>query len=202
MTRPALMALLVAATACGHKIGDSCSFSSDCSQDGTRVCDTLSPGGYCTKQGCDFNTCPDEAVCIRFFPGLEDAVACAMTLNGTIVADPSVCAADEVCTVNLLCAPVSIEERFCMLSCSSDGDCRDRYECRDSAAAVAACLMMAAPAACLALVHPGEPVPDPSPTSMQTLERPFCAPRRSCTSSSDCAANENCDSFLKVCVPK
>ena len=39
-------------------------------------CDTSSPDGqgYCTIEGCDWNTCPSEAVCIRFFtPVLDEA---------------------------------------------------------------------------------------------------------------------------------
>ncbi|MBK9030990.1 MAG: hypothetical protein IPL61_06580 [Myxococcales bacterium] len=52
-----------------QEIGDECSSSLDCGDgtDQTSICDQQSPGGYCTELGCDWNTCPDEAVCVRFY---------------------------------------------------------------------------------------------------------------------------------------
>ena len=178
MIRPALIALVVVATACGHKIGDTCGISADCAEDGTRVCDSNSRGGYCTIQGCDFNTCPEEAVCVRFFPALENAAACTSSSD---------CARDELCTVGGQCAPVSIETRFCMLACTSNGDCRDAYECRTLD---------------LMKVHGGEPVPDPTSTSAAVPNKPFCAQRRTCTLNSQCGTGETCDPNIKVCVAK
>lgn len=200
MTRPLPILLLLVAAACGHKIGDSCAVSADCAQDGTRICDTTSTGGYCTIQGCDYKTCPSEAVCVAFFPGLEAPARCG---NGTDCAagdtcssdslctecaSPSDCAADQFCTVGGQCAPTSVERRFCMLTCSSDGDCRDGYECRNLK---------------LMKIHGGEPVQDPTATTAMVPDRPFCAPRRPCTAMSDCdvAGGETCDFGNKVCVP-
>ena len=60
------LCLLLLATACAPKIGDSCSSSRDCSNVGNRVCDTSQPGGYCTVQGCNPDTCPEKAVCVEF----------------------------------------------------------------------------------------------------------------------------------------
>jgi hypothetical protein len=181
MSRPALIALLVAllfgGAACGHKIGDTCGISADCSQDGTRVCDIYSVGGYCTIAGCDYNTCPSEAVCVEFFPGVEDAVSCT---------GPADCARDELCTVGGQCAPVSLEQRFCMLSCSSDGDCRDGYECRTLE---------------VMKKHGGQPVPDPTATTTAVPNQPFCAARRPCTGNPQCDTGEHCDASLKVCLP-
>jgi hypothetical protein len=178
MTRLLAVLALVACAACGHKIGDSCTLSTDCSQDGTRVCDTFSPrGGYCTIQGCDYGTCPSEAVCVRFYPALEKGNTCNI---------PADCEPDEVCTIGGDCAPRSIEERFCMLSCSSDGDCRDGYECRTKPVMIA---------------HGGEPVPDPNSNDLTVPNLPFCAPRRVCTLAGDCAATERCDLDLHVCLP-
>ena len=72
-SRFVLLALVLAlgAVGCGAEIGDSCVFSTDCSTDSTegRVCDTSQIHGYCTILGCDYNTCPEESVCIRFFTG-------------------------------------------------------------------------------------------------------------------------------------
>jgi hypothetical protein len=109
--------------ACGYEIGDACVFSSDCSTSGDRLCDPepSSPGGYCTIQGCDYATCPDEAVCVRFFSG---------NFTKTCM-NSDECSLDELCAVDGHCAARSSEVRYCMRTCDSDGDCRDGYECRN-----------------------------------------------------------------------
>lgn len=53
-------------SACGKKIGDGCSSSIDCSPNGDRLCDFTQPGGYCSIQGCDAETCPDGALCVEW----------------------------------------------------------------------------------------------------------------------------------------
>jgi len=182
---PVLVTVAAVATflvACGHKIGDECNIASDCEQDGTRVCDNFSSGGYCTIQGCDFGTCPSEATCVRFFPGLENAQSCK---NPDGNPDQSLCTSDQICTVLSECAPRSIEQRFCMATCSSDGDCRDGYECRH-----------------VGNVHGGEPVPDPNDNSATVPNVSFCASRRSCSLDTDCETGEHCDiTNTKVCLP-
>ena len=131
-----LVGTLVTLGACGKQIGDACNFAQDCSPNGDRLCDPRpsSPGGYCTILGCDYSTCPDEAVCVQFFTGMFNNRVCA---SG---ADPDQCQAgtadyegslDEVCALSGYCVARSSEVRFCMLKCDSDGDCRDGYECRD-----------------------------------------------------------------------
>lgn len=60
------LALGGGAFGCQKVIGDSCTLSSDCSIQGDRSCDTTQFEGYCTVQGCDPNTCPDEALCVAF----------------------------------------------------------------------------------------------------------------------------------------
>jgi hypothetical protein len=153
-------AMAVSATAgCGDQIGDSCQISSDCSAQGDRFCDTTQPGGgYCTVVGCDHGTCPEEAVCVRFFP----------VGNNSIVCDPQTedledgtdqCSLDEVCTLGNYCAPRSAEQRFCMKTCENSGDCREQYECRDRD---------------LMLAHGGEPVP-PAGERVSSDPQPFCA---------------------------
>jgi hypothetical protein len=180
-SRPLLFAIvLCAVAACGHKIGDSCSVSSDCASDGSRVCDTFSPGGSCTIKGCDFGTCPDEAVCVRFFPGVDSGRPCSGPID---------CAPDEVCTVGdnaslKQCAPRALEQRFCMLTCEDHGDCRDGYECRDDD---------------LKRRHGGEPVPDPETDA--PLSTRFCASRRQCANQSECDVNEVCDLDTRICLP-
>jgi hypothetical protein len=129
-----LVAMLLAALAgCGKSIGDDCHTNVDCSPAGDRFCDTASPNGYCTIDGCDVNTCPDEAVCIRFLtPALnrpcpngqvdcntDERCVCDMSTNGT-------------CQGMSHCAPESSERRWCMFKCGSNDDCRASYECRST----------------------------------------------------------------------
>jgi hypothetical protein len=172
----ALLLTVVTLSACSPQIGDSCSVSTDCAQDGSRVCDQLEPGGYCTIEGCDFGTCPGDSECVRFFPGLSQSVPCAAQSD---------CADDEICTLEGVCAPRSIEVRFCMKKCNSGGDCRSGYECRTEA---------------LMKIHGGEPVPDPStPTTIPT--QAFCGAERSCTVSAQCDDGYVCSLDSKTCVP-
>jgi hypothetical protein len=120
----AALGAITLAAGCGKEIGDACTFSSDCSPNGDRLCDPdpASPEGYCTVQGCDYSTCPDESACIRFFTGNFTNIACQSTDE---------CSLDELCSVAGHCVPRSSEVRYCMKTCESDGDCRDHYECRD-----------------------------------------------------------------------
>jgi len=120
------VALAAGSGACGKEIGDACTLSTDCSPNGDRLCDpeSSSPGGYCTVQGCDFSTCPDEAACIRFFPGTFTNLPCSSAAE---------CSLDELCSVAGQCVPRASEIRYCMKKCESSGDCRDGYECRDLA---------------------------------------------------------------------
>jgi hypothetical protein len=125
------LAGLVGLGGCGKEIGDSCTFSTDCDPNGNRICDNSSTGGYCTIQGCDYNTCPDEAVCVSFFTGnfLNKTCDATMPSQG--------CSLDELCALTGHCVPRSSEVRFCMRKCDSDGDCRDDYECRTIAKMIA-----------------------------------------------------------------
>jgi len=128
--------------ACGKEIGDACSFSTDCDPNGGRTCidSTLAGGdGYCTIQGCDFSTCPGESACIQFFTGNFSNKPCDPTVPPDPNFDPTTadctagncCSLDELCSLSAHCVPRSSEVRYCMRTCSSDGDCRDGYECRD-----------------------------------------------------------------------
>lgn len=118
--------------ACGKEIGDACVLAQDCSPNGDRICADPEPvgtrGGYCTVQGCDVSTCPGSSVCVRFFTGNFTNKVCDHD-----PANPKLCSFDELCALNDHCVPRSSEIRFCMKTCSSDGDCRDQYECRDVA---------------------------------------------------------------------
>jgi hypothetical protein len=151
---PFLLALSLAA-ACGNQIGDECSINSECSPNGDRICDTTSPGGYCTVFGCDFDTCPEDSVCVRFFSVGETNIACNAETEDVSTDD---CTPQELCTLAGSCVPRSAESRWCMRTCDDSGDCRDKYECRDQE---------------LMRLHGGEPVlaPGESMSSPQS----FCA---------------------------
>lgn len=154
-----LVLLLVAFAACGHEIGDECVVAADCSPSGDRQCDNSSEGGYCTIAGCDFNTCPEEATCVRFFTGGFANRPCNFELEDTDVTHND-CSIDEFCSLANRCVPQSSEVRYCMRKCSSQDDCRAGYECRDID---------------LMRLHGGEPVLGPTtPLTAATAPR-FCA---------------------------
>jgi hypothetical protein len=116
---------------CGKEIGDACFSAADCSPNGDRQCDTASSEGYCTVQGCDVDTCPEEAVCVRFFTGSFANKPCdPATEDKAVEGRTDACSLDELCALVGSCVPRSAEIRFCMRKCESDGDCRDSYECR------------------------------------------------------------------------
>ncbi|HEX4492943.1 MAG TPA: hypothetical protein VH914_17190 [Acidimicrobiia bacterium] len=122
--------LLGLAAGCGKEIGDSCVLSTDCDPNGARVCDLSATDGYCTIMGCDYDTCPSEAECVAFFMGEFDNETC----NAATEDQPggtNDCNPDEACTLDGHCAPIASEVRYCMRTCTSGGDCRDGYECRD-----------------------------------------------------------------------
>jgi hypothetical protein len=154
-----LCALLgVALAACGTEIGDSCLTHSDCSPNGDRICDLSQLDGYCTVLGCDYDTCPSEAVCVRFFVGQFTNKTCDPVTEDFPSSDETDdCSLDEVCALSGLCVPRSAEVRYCMRKC--DGDCRGGYECRDNE---------------LMIEHGGEPVLPPGERPDGDLQR-FCA---------------------------
>lgn len=119
---------------CGRKIGDSCTTSADCDPSrGTRTCDLSQPGGYCIVEGCDARSCPEDSVCVRFFPTAFLSVQCK---EATETEPEIACAPDEVCVpadsgqdAMRVCARRALEKRVCVQSCGDDGDCRGGYRC-------------------------------------------------------------------------
>jgi hypothetical protein len=99
----------LAAAGCAPKIGDKCVLSTDCSQQGTLVCDTSQPSGYCTQLNCTNGSCPNDAVCVEFQSSVPG------------------CAYDDYQS------PSRTGRSFCMAHCSSPSDCRqsDGYTCAD-----------------------------------------------------------------------
>jgi hypothetical protein len=122
--------------ACGRSIGDDCQTSVDCSANGDRSCDLSQPGGYCTVEGCDDASCPDSAVCVRFFPERFLSKPCdplcedVKEMTCTQPVPTNDCAPDELCLDVGLCARRASERRLCGKACSSNDDCRGGYECR------------------------------------------------------------------------
>lgn len=125
IVRAALLLAVVASAGagCRREIGDECTTAADCNPNGSRQCDATQPGGYCTIQGCDETSCPEEAMCIRYFPSQFLTEPCAP--NGSDTG----CSADELC-VDGKCARRSTELRYCVKRCEGNGDCRSGYECR------------------------------------------------------------------------
>jgi hypothetical protein len=149
---------VLALVGCGKEIGDKCIISTDCSPNGDRQCDSSSQEGYCTIQGCDVGTCPEEAVCVRFFTGGFANRPCDPATEDR-AGGADACGLDELCSLNGLCVSRSSEIRFCMKVCESGEDCRDGYECRDLE---------------LMRTHGGEPVLDPGTVIDESAPR-FCA---------------------------
>jgi hypothetical protein len=159
-----LAALALASTACGKEIGDSCLISSDCDPNNTSgaICDLTQHDGYCTIIGCDYDTCPDNSVCVAFFVGRFENKPCDPVTEDLPSSDGTdACNLDEICALIGNCVPRSAEKRYCMATCGGSGDCRDQYECRDET---------------LMKEHGGEPVlaPGDQPTSDNLTS--FCAP--------------------------
>ena len=49
---------------CAPQVGDGCVSDVECSRG--QICDTASPGGYCTRYECDREGCPVESACVEF----------------------------------------------------------------------------------------------------------------------------------------
>lgn len=125
----AAAALLAGLPACGKDIGDDCSSSVDCAQDGTRLCDLAQPGGYCTIDGCDQSSCPGGSLCIRFFPVAFLTKPCDPA-GEDVPGGRDDCSGDELCLDEGLCAPAASERRYCAKGCGGNDDCRSGYECQ------------------------------------------------------------------------
>ncbi|HKU41033.1 MAG TPA: hypothetical protein VJR89_22880 [Polyangiales bacterium] len=97
---PWVLVLLLAA-ACSPKIGDDCGNALDCSASGMRLCDSTQRNGYCTLDGCEEGTCPEESVCVQFGRQIDDQPVDRLSRT------------------------------FCMAKCDKDSDCRndEGYRC-------------------------------------------------------------------------
>jgi hypothetical protein len=109
LAAPAALATLPALAGCTPHIGDKCVLSTDCSVQGTLVCDTSQPNGYCTQLNCVHQSCPANSLCAMFQSSVPG------------------CAYDDYQ------APSRTGRSFCMENCNQDSDCRqsDGYVCAD-----------------------------------------------------------------------
>ncbi len=100
---------LLGMAGCTPQIGDQCVLSTDCSTQGTLVCDPTQPGGYCTEVNCQPDLCPNEAACVSF--------------NATLPG----------CPYNDRAGPMGsrVTQTFCMKQCHHNSDCRTGYICAD-----------------------------------------------------------------------
>jgi hypothetical protein len=98
---------LAFAAGCTPHIGDKCVLSTDCSVQGTLVCDTAQPGGYCTQLNCGRLSCPANSTCVEFQSSVPG------------------CAYDDYQS------PSRTGRSFCMENCNADSDCRLGYTCSD-----------------------------------------------------------------------
>ncbi|HEX3772511.1 MAG TPA: hypothetical protein VHV30_16650 [Polyangiaceae bacterium] len=102
-----LAALALASAGCTPHIGDSCALSTDCSVQGTLVCDTSQPGGYCTQLNCGRLSCPQNSTCVEFQASVPG------------------CAYDDYQS------PSRTGRSFCMENCTQASNCRGGYTCSD-----------------------------------------------------------------------
>jgi hypothetical protein len=86
------LCLALSLVGCAPAIGDACETPLDCSSQGSRLCDRTQPAGYCTVQGCEQGTCPEDSVCVEFRPCDERL---AVTYCMLKCSDSSDCRDDE-----------------------------------------------------------------------------------------------------------
>jgi hypothetical protein len=96
-------------TGCSPKIGAKCNVNTDCSLQGTLVCDTSEPSGYCTYFNCAPDTCQNEAACVMLQPSVPG------------------------CPYDDYQSPARTGRTMCLQQCHKDSDCRtdQGYVCAD-----------------------------------------------------------------------
>lgn len=104
-----MLAAALLLSGCTPHIGDKCVLNTDCSIQGTRVCDNSQPNGYCTLFNCTANSCPDYAACVMFYSDVPG------------------------CSYDGYDSPPRSQSTMCLAWCNTDSDCRtqDGYVCRN-----------------------------------------------------------------------
>jgi hypothetical protein len=92
---------------CTPHVGDHCVLNTDCSLQGTLVCDNSANNGYCTEFNCIPDSCQPYSVCTMFYS----------TVPG--------------CPYNGYQSPSRTSRTLCLKACATDGDCRqsEGYVC-------------------------------------------------------------------------
>jgi hypothetical protein len=105
----ALAAAVSLLLGCTPHVGDHCNVNSDCSLQGTLVCDNSQPNGYCTLFNCAPNKCQDQAVCVLTHAGVPG------------------------CPYDDYQSPSRTARSMCLSHCSQNSDCRngEGYICVD-----------------------------------------------------------------------
>ncbi|HEY1693580.1 MAG TPA: hypothetical protein VGG39_15535 [Polyangiaceae bacterium] len=116
-TRPWLLAVLAPAlagglallTGCSPHVGSKCTLNTDCSLQGTLVCDNSQPYGYCTSFNCAPDTCQNKAACVLMSPAVPG------------------------CPYDDYDSPDRTGRSMCLEQCHKDSDCRtnEGYVCAD-----------------------------------------------------------------------
>ncbi|MCB9530608.1 MAG: hypothetical protein H6700_02495 [Myxococcales bacterium] len=91
------------AVGCRPGVGDSCVSDAECER--PQVCDTTSPGGYCTVFDCEDERCPGDALCVGFErDGVLVTTACMEQ-----------CDKDSQCRERdgYVCQPVGTSQGYC-----------------------------------------------------------------------------------------
>jgi hypothetical protein len=94
---------------CKPHVGAHCNVNTDCSLQGTLVCDNSQPEGYCTSFNCAPDTCQDKAACVLFTPAVPG------------------------CPYDDYQSPSRTARSMCLQQCHKDSDCRtnEGYFCAD-----------------------------------------------------------------------
>lgn len=105
----ALAAASFALAGCSPHIGAKCNTNTDCSLQGTLVCDTSEPYGYCTSFNCAPDSCQNEAACVLLNPAVPG------------------------CPYDDYNSPARTGRSMCLQQCHKDSDCRtdEGYVCAD-----------------------------------------------------------------------
>jgi hypothetical protein len=105
----AVCALGAGLTGCTPHIGAKCTLNTDCSLQGTLVCDTSEPDGYCTLFNCVADSCQNQAACVMLNPSVPG------------------------CPYDDYDSPARTGRTMCLEQCHKDSDCRtnDGYVCAD-----------------------------------------------------------------------
>jgi hypothetical protein len=105
----ALACALAALTGCSPHVGAKCNVNTDCSLQGTLVCDNSAPYGYCTSFNCAPDSCQNEAACVLMTPSVPG------------------------CPYDDYNSPARTGRSMCLQQCHKNSDCRtnEGYVCAD-----------------------------------------------------------------------